>query len=75
VALDELPRQRSIGFGGRSTWSVFQNRFPKARRLAQANTPRNHRLVNALAEMLAYLGYNLLTKICPPVVHSHDYAA
>jgi hypothetical protein len=32
-------------------------------------------LVNALAEMLANLGYNLLTKICAAVVHGHDNAA
>src|SRR6185312_2212441 len=75
LPLDELARECSIGFGGCSTWSVLQNRFPKAWGFAQANTPRNHRLINAFAEMLAHLGYNLLTKICPAVVHGHDNTA
>src|SRR6185437_8271864 len=75
LPLDELARECSIGFGGCSTWSVLQNRFPKAWGFAQANTPRNHGLINAFAEMLAHLGYNLLTKICPTVVHGHDNTA
>jgi len=75
MALDELARERSIGFGARSSWSVFKNRFPKARCLAQANTPWNHRLVNAVAEMLAHLRHHLLAKIRPPIVHRHNNPA
>jgi hypothetical protein len=75
MPLDELARQRSVGFGSRSIRGVFQNRLPKARRLAQAHTPRDHGLVNTFAEMLAYLSDHLLAKICSAVVHSHDDAA
>ena len=38
----EFARQRPIRLRGRSARSVFQNRFPKARRLAQSNAPRDH---------------------------------
>jgi len=31
-------------------------------------------LINAVAEMLAYLRHDLLAKICPTVEHCHDDA-
>jgi hypothetical protein len=75
VALDELAGERAIRLSGSSSRSVLQDRFPEAWRLAQANAPRNHSLINAFAEMLAHLRHDLLAKICPTVEHCHDDAA
>jgi len=72
VALDELAGERAISLGGSSARRVFQNRFPKAGRFAQAHASRDHRLVNALAEMSADLRHNLLAEIRPTVEHRHD---
>jgi len=74
MALNELTRERTIRLRGSSSWSVLQDGFPEAWRLAQANAPRNHSLINAVAEMLAYLRHDLLAKICPTVEHCHDNA-
>jgi hypothetical protein len=72
VALDELTRESTVGFRSRAARSVLQNGFPKARRLAQAHTARDHSAINALAEMLAHLRNHLLAKVCPPVKHRHN---
>jgi len=72
VTLDELASQRSIGFSGGSTRSVFQNRFPKAGRLAQAYTTRDHGLINPFAKMFPHIGNYLLAKVGPPVEHRHN---
>jgi hypothetical protein len=60
VALDELARRvldrlPQLCPPERTPESISQSWC-----LAQAHTPRNHRLINALAEMLAHLGNNLL---------------
>jgi hypothetical protein len=75
MALNELTRERTIRLRGSSSWSVLQDGFPEAWRLAQANAPRNHSLINAFAEILAHLRPDLLAKICPTVEHCHDDAA
>src|SRR5438132_13315778 len=75
MTLDELARESPIGLGGSSTGSVFQDRLPKARRLAQAHAPRDHSLINAFSEMLAYLRHNLLAKVSPTIEHRHDNPA
>src|SRR5260370_40715139 len=75
VALDELASESSISLGSSSTWSGFQNRFPKARRLAQAHAARDHGLINTVSKMLAHLRHNLLAKICSSVEHRHDDTA
>src|ERR1700730_5750316 len=72
VALDKLTGERSISLGSSSAWSVFQDRFAKAWRFAQAHAARDHSLINALAKMLAHLRHNLPAKICSSVEHRHD---
>jgi len=75
VPLDELAGERAIRLSGSSSRSVLQDRFPEARCFAQANAARNDSLINAFAEMLAYLRHDLLAKIRPTVEHCHDDAA
>src|SRR5262249_29828655 len=75
MPLDELAGEGAISLGRRSTWSVFQDRFPKAWRLAQAHAPRNASLINTFAEMLGPLRYDLPAKVCPAVEHCHDDTA
>src|SRR4026208_227013 len=75
VTLDELARKSTVGFRSCAARSVLQNRFSKAWCLAQAHASRNHRLINALAKVLAHLGHNLLTQICSAIVHGHDNTA
>ncbi len=74
---ENIPSRRVAekNLGGSSTGSVFQDRLPKARRLAQAHAPRDHSLINAFAEMLAYLRHNLLAKVSPTIEHRHDNPA
>jgi len=72
MALDELARESAICLGGSSTGRVFQNRFPKARRFAQAHAPRDHNLVDALAEMFAHVRHYLLAQIGPSIEHRHN---
>jgi len=72
MALDELERESAICLGGSSSWRVFQNRFPKARRFAQAHAPRDHSLVNTLAEMFAHVRHNLRAQIGPAIEHRHN---
>jgi hypothetical protein len=74
MALDELARESAICRCGSSTGRVFQNRFPKARRFAQAHAPRDYSLVNALAEMLAHVRHNLPAQIGPTIEHRHNNA-
>jgi len=74
VALNELARESAISLSSSSTWGVFQDRFPKARRFTQAHAARDHSLVNAFCEMLAYLRHNLFAQVCPGVEHGHDNA-
>jgi len=75
VAPDELAGESSISLGSSSAWSVFQDRFAKAWRFAQAHAARDHSLINALAKMLAHLRHDLLAKICSSVEHRHDNTA
>src|SRR6266487_1852203 len=75
VALDELASESSISLGSSSSWSVFQNRFPKARRLAQAHAARDHGVINTFSKMLAHLRHDLLAKICSRIEHRHDDTA
>src|SRR5262249_36332845 len=75
MAPDEFARESSVGFRSSSTRSVLQNRFSEAGSLAQANTPRYHRLVNAFTEMLAHFGYDLFAKVRPAVEHRHNDTA
>jgi hypothetical protein len=72
MALDELARESAICLSCSSSGSVFQNRFPKARRFAQAHAPRDYSLVNALAEMFAHVRHNLLAQIGPTIEHRHN---
>src|SRR4029453_8082624 len=72
MALHELSRECAIRLGTRSTRSVFQNRFPEARRFAQPDAPRDHSLVNAFTEMLPHVGNDLLAKVGARVEHRHD---
>jgi len=72
MALDELARQSTISLRSSSARSVFEDRFPKARRFTQAHAPRDHSLINAFTKMLPHVGDHLLTKVCPSVKHRHD---
>jgi len=72
MALDELERESAICLGGSSSWRVFQNRFPKARRFAQPNAPRDHSLINAFTEMFSHVGNYLLAKVGPRIEHRHN---
>ena len=75
VPLNEFSCESAISVGGSSIGSVLENGFSEARRLTQANTARDHRLVNTVPEMLANICHNLRTKIRPTVEHCHDDAA
>src|SRR5262245_18322155 len=71
VTLDELARPRTISLGGRPARRVFQNCFPKARRLAQPDAPRDHSVIDAFTEMFSHVGNYLLTKVGSGVEHRH----
>jgi hypothetical protein len=72
VAFEKFLGQRAIRLRGRSARSVFQNRFPKARRFAQANAPWDYSLVNAFAEMFSHVGNHLLAKVGSRIEHRHN---
>src|SRR5262249_46526049 len=72
MPLHELAGEGAISLRRRSTWSVFQDRFSKAWRLAQAHAPRNDSLINTFAEMLAHVRHDLPAKVCSAVEHGHD---
>ena len=71
MALDELARQSAIRPGGSSARSIFQNRFSKARGLAQSHAARNYSFINAFAKMLTHVLNYLLAKIGPSIEHCH----
>ena len=75
MTLHELARERTISLRGRSARSVFENRFPKARCLAQPNAPRDYSLINALAKMFSHVGNDLLAQVRPRIEHRHNNPA
>jgi len=72
VTLHEFARQRSIRLRGRPARRVFENRFPKARRLAQTNASRDHSFIDAFAEMFSHIGNYLLAEVGARVEHCHN---
>src|SRR5437870_1049639 len=75
MPLDKLARESAIGAGGRSIWSIFQDRFAETGGLAQTHTARDDRLVNAFGKMLAHLRHYLCAEVGSTVEHRHNDTA
>ena len=52
MALEEFIGQRGVGLSPKSTWIVFKDGSAVTGRFADADRPRNHRLIDLLWEKL-----------------------